>query len=86
MSRLFKHCLGRTYRLSCCNYSDFVSKDRWDAVPKVEVERFIVDCMTKVGTKREHADSLAGNLMTADYRGHYSHGLNRLGTEIAHRY
>lgn len=43
-----------------------------------EVERFIVDCMTKVGTRSAHAKSLAQNLVAADHRGHYSHGLNRL--------
>ena len=40
---------------------------------------FIVRCMETVGTKSEHAESLAELLITADYRGHYSHGLNRLG-------
>lgn len=59
--------------------SDFTPKDKWEAVRKEEVKRFIIDCMKKVGTKDAHAASLAGNLMTADYRGHYSHGLNRLG-------
>ncbi|XP_045158962.2 uncharacterized oxidoreductase YjmC-like [Mercenaria mercenaria] len=65
-------------KLSCRNCSDFMPKDRWDAVPKEEVKRFIIDCMTNVGTKEAHASSLAGNLVAADYRGHYSHGLNRL--------
>lgn len=61
------------------SYRNFVPKDRWDAVRKDEVKRFITDCMVKVGTKETHAACLAGNLVTADYRGHYSHGLNRLG-------
>ena len=51
----------------------------WGAVSNGEVKRFIEDCMTSVGTRRDHAESLADNLVTADYRGHYSHGLNRLG-------
>lgn len=34
--------------------------------------------MRKVGTRPSHAQSLSGNLVAADYRGHYSHGLNRL--------
>ena len=51
----------------------------WGVVSNGEVKRFIEDCMTSVGTRRDHAESLADNLVTADYRGHYSHGLNRLG-------
>ncbi|WAR24441.1 hypothetical protein MAR_038110, partial [Mya arenaria] len=71
-----------SFRLSSCRLSDFTPENRWDAVPKSEVERFIIDCMIKVGTKRDHAVSLANNLMTADYRGHYSHGLNRLACSL----
>lgn len=42
------------------------------------MKRFILDCMTKVGTDKNHANQLADVLLEADYRGHYSHGLNRL--------
>ena len=42
-------------------------------------KRFIVDCMRSVDTPVEHAEQLADLLIAADYRGHYSHGLNRLG-------
>lgn len=55
-----------------------VPTDSWDIVPRQEVKRFIVDCMSSVKTSLEHAEKLADNLCTADYRGHYSHGLNRL--------
>lgn len=48
-------------------------------VPVPEVHRYVIDCMTAVGTKREHASALADLLVAADHRGHYSHGLNRLG-------
>lgn len=51
-------------------------------VSVTEVSAFIVRCMTSVGTPEEHAASLADILVTADYRGHFSHGLNRLGTTI----
>jgi len=34
--------------------------------------------MTAVGTRPKHAHCLATNLVMADYRGHFSHGLNRL--------
>lgn len=36
--------------------------------------------MTAVGTCKEHARQLADVIVEADRRGHYSHGLNRLGT------
>ncbi|KAL7305150.1 hypothetical protein TKK_0002547 [Trichogramma kaykai] len=51
---------------------------RESVVPKEEVVRFIADCMCKVGTTPEDARTVAHHLMTADYRGHFSHGMNRL--------
>ncbi|KAH9515408.1 hypothetical protein Btru_014379 [Bulinus truncatus] len=47
-------------------------------VTRDEMHSFIVRCMEKVGTKTNHANALADLLVAADYRGHYSHGLNRL--------
>ncbi|KAK6165965.1 hypothetical protein SNE40_022767 [Patella caerulea] len=47
-------------------------------VPNKEFHNFVVRCMEAVHTKHEHAVSLADLLVSADYRGHYSHGLNRL--------
>ncbi|XP_029175934.1 uncharacterized protein LOC114944266 [Nylanderia fulva] len=47
-------------------------------VPKDEVIRFIQDCMRKAGTTVEDAHAVAHHLMTADYRGHFSHGMNRM--------
>lgn len=44
-----------------------------------EVHAFIVRCMEAVGTPADHATALAKGLIAADSRGHYSHGLNRLG-------
>jgi len=48
-------------------------------IPLPEIKRFIIECMTKVGTATSQAEELADVLIAADYRGHYSHGLNRLG-------
>lgn len=39
---------------------------------------FVADCMQAIGTNQEHAQQLADLLVTADLRGHYSHGVNRL--------
>lgn len=47
-------------------------------VPKQEVVRFIADCLGKAGSSQEDARTVAHHLMTADYRGHFSHGMNRL--------
>lgn len=35
--------------------------------------------MVAVGTQPHHARSLAEVLVEGDHRGHYSHGLNRMG-------
>nr|XP_031832816.1 uncharacterized protein LOC116427058 isoform X1 [Nomia melanderi] len=47
-------------------------------VPKDEVVRFVRDCLCKVGTTSEDGQVVGHHLMTADYCGHFSHGLNRL--------
>ncbi|KAK3583239.1 hypothetical protein CHS0354_015420 [Potamilus streckersoni] len=80
MSSRYAFNVGRAFRISIasCSGKKYSSSQEWDAVPFDEVKRFIVDCMVKVGTKRSHSELLADNLATADHRGHYSHGLNRL--------
>ena len=50
-----------------------------NVLPRGELHRFVIGCMEAVGTRTEHASDLADLLVAADYRGHYSHGLNRLG-------
>ena len=39
----------------------------------------MIDCMTSVGTAEKNAAYLADVLIAGDRRGHFSHGLNRLG-------
>lgn len=48
-------------------------------MPLEECRRFIADCVERVGASKENAKALADLLSEADYRGHYSHGMNRLG-------
>jgi LDH2 family malate/lactate/ureidoglycolate dehydrogenase len=48
-------------------------------ISRDEIQSFIKRAMIAVGTNETHAEVLADNLVTADYRGHFSHGLNRLG-------
>jgi LDH2 family malate/lactate/ureidoglycolate dehydrogenase len=38
--------------------------------------------MLAVGTPRPNAEALANILIEADYRGHYSHGMNRIGINL----
>lgn len=61
-------------RMTCAGTQDYDQK----VVPKDEVIRFIVDCMRKAGTTSEDALTVGHHLMTADYRGHFSHGMNRM--------
>lgn len=62
------------------NQRTFASQgDDGVCIANKEVKSFIERSMVAVGTKPSHATSLADNLTMADYRGHFSHGLNRLG-------
>ena len=62
-----------------------MAADTDSIVPLSEVRSFVNRCMVSVGTNPEHADILAELLMTADHRGHYSHGINRLGNLFVSR-
>ncbi|XP_050072800.1 uncharacterized oxidoreductase YjmC [Anopheles maculipalpis] len=43
-----------------------------------EARRFMVDCLVRAKTPLAHAKQQADLLVEADYRGHFSHGMNRL--------
>uniref|UniRef100_A0A914EBK7 Malate dehydrogenase n=1 Tax=Acrobeloides nanus TaxID=290746 RepID=A0A914EBK7_9BILA len=47
-------------------------------VPVDEMKKFMVDALKTAGVTQDHASQQAELLMSADSRGHYSHGLNRL--------
>ncbi|XP_075151446.1 putative oxidoreductase YjmC isoform X2 [Haematobia irritans] len=47
-------------------------------VPVQESRRFMIDCFMAVNVPRDHAEQMADLLVAADYRGHFSHGMNRL--------
>ncbi|RWS21119.1 malate dehydrogenase-like protein [Leptotrombidium deliense] len=51
-------------------------------VLKDELHSFIYRCMRAIGTSDSHSKSLADCLVLADYRGHFSHGLNRLSIYV----
>ena len=63
------------------NVTGFGAGDATDhqTVPVAEARRFAEACMTAVAVKESHAKLLSDLLVTADSRGHYSHGMNRLG-------
>ena len=48
-------------------------------VPLDEFHSFVVRVMCEVGISQSDACALADLLVAADYRGHFTHGLNRLG-------
>jgi LDH2 family malate/lactate/ureidoglycolate dehydrogenase len=60
-----------------------MSEESYYVVEKEEMYQFMERCMVKAGSKAAHAKALADCLLAADYRGHYSHGLNRLGKSKA---
>ena len=60
--------------------TELVEANRY--IHKDEVRRFMKDAMMKVGTEAHRAEQIAENLFQADYRGHFSHGLNRLAMYI----
>lgn len=47
-------------------------------VPIAETRRFMTDCFLKSKCSPENAKAMADLLAEADYRGHFSHGMNRL--------
>ncbi|XP_046393170.1 uncharacterized oxidoreductase YjmC-like [Ischnura elegans] len=47
-------------------------------IPLNEIRRFITDSMVSAGAPKAHAAMMGDVLALADYRGHFSHGLNRL--------
>jgi hypothetical protein len=78
------HCLVSDARLllrTQANISKLKNETKHESflIEKNEMENFMERCMLTAGSKPHHARSLASCLIAADYRGHFSHGLNRLG-------
>lgn len=63
-----------------------MSGDKEAVVLKDELHSFVVRSMEAVGLKPDRGSVLADLLVSADYRGHYSHGLNRLGNKLFSTY
>ena len=60
-----------------CNQSHESGEGKF--VHLTDITRFIVDAFRMVGTQDSHALQMAHTLVAADLKGHFSHGLNRLG-------
>lgn len=60
-------------------FSTNVNGENESIIAIEEMHRFMKDCMLAVGCTETDANQLAATLVHADHRGHYSHGLNRLG-------
>lgn len=61
-----------------CIFPGDMAEAEFTKVPKEEVLRFCQSCMEVAGASASHGKQLGEILMTADYRGHFSHGMNRL--------
>lgn len=51
-------------------------------VSVVKARSFIERCMTAIGTDPKHSTAIANMLIEADIRGHFTHGLYRLGKRL----
>ena len=54
-------------------------RSSWPCAEKQDVHSFVMTSLKALKVKEEFARDLADVIVEADYRGHYSHGLNRLG-------
>lgn len=62
----------------CCFFFYCVSGAQTNKVAVNESKRFMTDCFVAAKTPLKHAELMADLLVSADYRGHFSHGMNRL--------
>ena len=67
--------------LNICKNQTTLANPKYEyyLIKKDDMENFMERCMLKAGSQNHHAKSLASCLIAADHRGHFSHGLNRLG-------
>lgn len=56
-----------------------MSGAEYKCVAVAEVESFVERCMRAIGTDPQHCKALSQVLSAADVRGHFTHGLHRLG-------
>ncbi len=64
---------------SDCSISAMAAKESYVLIPVHRVFDFVKRCMVATEVSSSHATDLANLLVAADRRGHFSHGINRLG-------
>ncbi|KAK5642467.1 hypothetical protein RI129_008634 [Pyrocoelia pectoralis] len=74
----FTQILSESNRVHLLKMSTSEENSETPLIPLKEGRRFIVECLQAVGTPQKHAEAQADLLIEADYRGHFSHGMNRL--------
>ncbi|TNN15706.1 Malate dehydrogenase isoform 2, partial [Schistosoma japonicum] len=75
---VLRYCSCIVFRTHVRNLSHYTPPGYTKVVSAAEIKKFCVQCLTKVGAQSRHAIALSDVLISGDYRGHYSHGLNRL--------
>lgn len=76
--KVFKTLITQVSKMSCITPDEYTQ-----VVRKGDVIDFCARCVEKVGISHEHSRELGEVLVAGDYRGHYSHGINRLGMLVA---
>ncbi|KAJ8976631.1 hypothetical protein NQ317_009723 [Molorchus minor] len=78
-----KFFVSYSRNMATCTPSATTAKEEPHLLTSVdEAYRFMTDCLKAAGTPQDHAEIVAKNLLEADYRGHYSHGMNRLSKSL----
>ncbi|THD18712.1 malate dehydrogenase [Fasciola hepatica] len=74
---IFRTAFIRSANMSCVTPDEYTH-----VVRKEDVVDFCARCVEKVGISSEHSRVLGEVLVAGDYRGHYSHGINRLAMYV----
>lgn len=77
LCRVFYRCSASTIRRMTSSAGR--DSEEYKLVDVDEVTSFAQRCLAAAGALQPHAATLAAVLLHADQRGHFSHGLNRLG-------
>ncbi|KAA0200645.1 malate dehydrogenase [Fasciolopsis buskii] len=75
--KVFKTLITQVSKMSCITPDEYTQ-----VVRKGDVIDFCARCVEKVGISHEHSRELGEVLVAGDYRGHYSHGINRLAMYV----
>lgn len=76
---VYFYFIGLMYVIDVHSTADTLKRD---FIPVNEAKRFIVDCLVAVNTPKKHAELIADLLASDDYRGHFSHGINRIALYV----